>query len=269
MEPWIDSAQLVVLGGHGVVGRWPGVLLVLGTDADAAELIGLLGDGEAPRPEVIRERVESFDESIPVALVIEQVGTENVWVLAKGIDCYSDGVPVGTNGETIAIESWLAIGTTEPRFRPHRSVSLARGLVPGRGVVLYRSTGETSETGGGVVASLEPSRLQRFVTFDDGLRYLLDKKYLLGREVNADSSVASIVLTDADNTVSRAHAELAVEDERVYLTDLGSTNGTHLLDPATAEWSRLVPNVPTVLAAGSRVAVGGRQFVYDLEVDGA
>lgn len=47
------------------------------------------------------------------------------------------------------------------------------------------------------------------------------KSYVIGRK-------GQIQLLD--KTTSSKHAELAFMDDRLYLTDLGSTNGTYLVD---------------------------------------
>lgn len=53
-----------------------------------------------------------------------------------------------------------------------------------------------------------------------------------------------------DGTVSRRHAQIAVEGGQVTVTDLGSTNGTQV------NGNRLAPNTPTVLSPGDTVRFG-------------
>jgi pSer/pThr/pTyr-binding forkhead associated (FHA) protein len=54
----------------------------------------------------------------------------------------------------------------------------------------------------------------------------------------------------AERGVSRKHAHLSVEDNRLLLTDLDSLNGTYL------RGIRLAPHVPTVLRKGDQILLG-------------
>lgn len=60
----------------------------------------------------------------------------------------------------------------------------------------------------------------------------------------------------ADDSVSKIHARLEYEMGGWRLTDLGSTNGTYV------EGVRLAPNVPTPLAYGSSVRLGGMALQF-------
>lgn len=53
-----------------------------------------------------------------------------------------------------------------------------------------------------------------------------------------------------DRGVSREHARLHVEDGRIYITDLGSTNGTFLAG------DQLQPNQPVMLRKGDELLLG-------------
>lgn len=53
-----------------------------------------------------------------------------------------------------------------------------------------------------------------------------------------------------DRGVSRAHAKIHLENEQLYVTDLGSTNGTYL------GGNRLTPNEPTMLRKGDELLLG-------------
>ena len=76
--------------------------------------------------------------------------------------------------------------------------------------------------------------------------------YLVGRSAEAD-----IVLADA--TVSRLHAELVrAADGTWYLTDRGSTGGTHRLD--AGGW---VPIVQGFVRPGDRLRLGGLECTLD------
>lgn len=53
-----------------------------------------------------------------------------------------------------------------------------------------------------------------------------------------------------DRGVSREHAQIHIAGDTVYLTDLGSTNGTHL------RGERLEPRVATALQKGNEILLG-------------
>jgi hypothetical protein len=53
-----------------------------------------------------------------------------------------------------------------------------------------------------------------------------------------------------DRGVSRAHARLHIEGRKLYVTDLGSTNGTYISN------KKLTPNKPQVLRKGEDLMLG-------------
>ncbi|MEL6524583.1 MAG: FHA domain-containing protein, partial [Chloroflexota bacterium] len=53
-----------------------------------------------------------------------------------------------------------------------------------------------------------------------------------------------------DRGVSRVHAQLHYEGGKVFITDLGSTNGTFVSN------ERLEPKTPTVLRKGDELLLG-------------
>ena len=102
------------------------------------------------------------------------------------------------------------------------------------------------------------------MVFDDGTTFTLDRSYLIGREPEPDdTSLTALVATDVDQTVSRSHAELVLDDWDVSLCDLGSTNGTFVWRVDQQRWEPVLPNRPVAITAGTRVAVGRRTFVYE------
>ena len=70
-------------------------------------------------------------------------------------------------------------------------------------------------------------------------------------------SVPGVVLTGADLSVSRVHAEIRVEGDRVSVVDRGSTNGTHLRRAGTGAVQRLDPHAAVEIAHGDTIAFGG------------
>lgn len=272
-QSWIDAAQVVVQPGGGLVGRWPGVVLVFGASSNIQDTIDLLlaGNDPCPSPEVLRDRVEIMDSSRPIAVVLEQADADRLWVYAAGVSCFAmDGEQLADGGVVVdAAPLMIGVSTTPDAEMLHQALGLVVGLVPGGGVAIGLGSSNPIEGGSGSevpkpATANGPPHLGK-VVFDDGSEYSLESSYVIGRDsaVDLPEGFRSIVLTDAEVTISRAHAEIEVRDQSVVLTDLGSTNGTHILDPATNQWSRLVPNVPALLELGARVAVGGRQFVLE------
>jgi len=100
-----------------------------------------------------------------------------------------------------------------------------------------------------------------FVVFDDGTTVAVDRPYVIGRQ--PPSSVdAALVIDDHEHSVSRTHARLRPAGGLVAISDAGSSNGTHLWDPAASSWRRLPAGRETVLPPETYVAVGRRVFVY-------
>jgi pSer/pThr/pTyr-binding forkhead associated (FHA) protein len=77
--------------------------------------------------------------------------------------------------------------------------------------------------------------------------------YKLGRFEFSSPNVRTVDLTPygaADRGVSREHAQLHLEGEKLYITDLGSTNGTYV------RATRLNPNEATLLSKGEEILLG-------------
>jgi hypothetical protein len=104
-----------------------------------------------------------------------------------------------------------------------------------------------------------------FIVFDDGSTYGLDRSYVIGREPRPpeDSSAQLLVLRDNNETLSRTHAGLRLDDWSVQLVDLGSTNGTYVWDPNGERWNQLAPGDAVTLRSGDTVALGRRTFVFE------
>jgi adenylate cyclase len=82
-----------------------------------------------------------------------------------------------------------------------------------------------------------------------------DRPFRIGRDEKCDA-----VLTDTD--VSRKHAMLQrTEDDRYYLSDLGSINGTHLNSTRISK--------PTIVKTGDRISIGDYHFLFFQETEGA
>jgi hypothetical protein len=104
------------------------------------------------------------------------------------------------------------------------------------------------------------------LVLDDGTSYALDTDYLVGRSPGAPDEVAGRAVRPLridDTRASRQHARISLEEWDVMITDLGSVNGTFVLNPRDSQWTRLVMNQPARLEPGGRVAIGGTGIVFE------
>jgi pSer/pThr/pTyr-binding forkhead associated (FHA) protein len=80
-----------------------------------------------------------------------------------------------------------------------------------------------------------------------------NRHYRLGRfelGIVRDDEIDLTPYGAIDRGVSRLHAQLHLEKDKLYITDLGSTNGTYL------NGTRLSPDEPTLLRKGDDVLLG-------------
>lgn len=117
-------------------------------------------------------------------------------------------------------------------------------------------------------ASEEPSGIVRrgaagtVLTFDTGQREIVAaySTVALGRAPSATGGEDQlIVVTDSSTTISKNHARWEEDRSGVWVTDLGSTNGTELIfvDGRTAV---LTPGVRTSAQGVARIRLGDRTF---------
>ena len=79
----------------------------------------------------------------------------------------------------------------------------------------------------------------------------LNEPVILGRFTNPESHCINLTDFQAhQHGISREHCRLAREDERLIVTDLGSTNGTLLND------ERLLPHRRYIVCHGDRLILG-------------
>ncbi|TPW76743.1 FHA domain-containing protein [Schumannella sp. 10F1B-5-1] len=105
-----------------------------------------------------------------------------------------------------------------------------------------------------------PGRAQVVLAFDTGQneRSRIPAALVLGRSPSADDDTEiPVTVRDPESTVSKAHARLELSRSGTWLTDLGSTNGTFLLDE-TGEAERLAPGARTAVDDGMRFRLGSR-----------
>jgi diguanylate cyclase (GGDEF)-like protein len=81
----------------------------------------------------------------------------------------------------------------------------------------------------------------------------LGKKYLIDSELTIGRDQGNHIWVDLDN-VSRRHARVLGKNGRMFLEDLGSTNGTYLNDQEVLQ--------PSPLRSGDLIKVGGSIFKF-------
>jgi hypothetical protein len=101
---------------------------------------------------------------------------------------------------------------------------------------------------------------------DDGVRTPLDRPYVFGRDPDRDDAVSrgaatGIVVADPDNTISRVHTYLWVNQNGVYVRDANSSNGTFIAAPGAQDWDRL-GDQPAELPVGWSMRIGRRIFTH-------
>jgi hypothetical protein len=104
------------------------------------------------------------------------------------------------------------------------------------------------------------------LVLDDESALELSADYVVGRDPTQDPSVAAgeaRPLCINDPQVSRIHARVHLDGWRVFVTDLGSVNGTRIRPPGKRSDQALEPHVPVPLQSGTRVFVGRQGFRYD------
>jgi len=70
-----------------------------------------------------------------------------------------------------------------------------------------------------------------------------------------------------NQTVSRQHAVLTLEGDKIRVEDLGSSTGTAVLDRHSG-WSRVQPNFPVSVSIGTRVRFGGVETTSTIDTQG-
>lgn len=121
---------------------------------------------------------------------------------------------------------------------------------------------------GGVLVEGERPPLG-WLLMDNGATYLLDDNLVLGREPGTSGGARTgtpkpIRVLDESSQLSRRHIELRLVDWEVHLIDLGSANGTFVMDPNYGNREMQVPpHQPIPLAPGAHVRIGGRHFLFE------
>lgn len=103
---------------------------------------------------------------------------------------------------------------------------------------------------------------QLLLTLDTGQRaqFPVPLALNLGRKPDPSDPADQLwIVHDPDSSVSKTHLRIESRGDSVWLTDLGSTNGSALLDE-TGEASPLPQGVRVRLEGGTRVKIGDRSF---------
>lgn len=108
------------------------------------------------------------------------------------------------------------------------------------------------------------ARISPFVTLvlDDDQAQQVDTSLLIGRRPDnrtGEEAHPLFAWTDLSRTLSKSHALVTWSGTLLWVTDLGSANGTTLVT-ATGERRPLLPGQPTAAAPGWRVELGDRHF---------
>lgn len=110
-----------------------------------------------------------------------------------------------------------------------------------------------------------PSSPRGALVTEDGLSYPLDRPYVLGRNPSGDESVraaaATPILIERDRLVSRVHAFVAPDRDKVFVREAPATSGTFFAAPDSERWSR-VGTLPIELQPGWRLRINDFLLTY-------
>ncbi|WP_283134511.1 FHA domain-containing protein [Rhizohabitans arisaemae] len=112
-----------------------------------------------------------------------------------------------------------------------------------------------------------PRPVLGYLVSDDGAAHVLDGDYVVGRAPHADHKVRggqarALITAEGDPTVADAHADVELDQWDVVVTDRGHATGTFLREQDSTSWIRLTPHETFAMQSGTRIRVGGREFVY-------
>ncbi|MBN9612315.1 MAG: FHA domain-containing protein, partial [Actinobacteria bacterium] len=98
----------------------------------------------------------------------------------------------------------------------------------------------------------------------DGTAFPLHRSNVLGRRPKADGAsddAQLVALSDPSRVLSRSHALVEIDKDELWVTDLGSTNGTDVLDSQGAI-TECAPRSPRLITADQRLSLGGREVSF-------
>jgi hypothetical protein len=185
---------------------------------------------------------------------------------ARGTSSLEHSSSVSHTGVTVAGSPDPVAVTPAPA--PPVVIAPAPGAIPASGTVPASGIVPTPVEDEGPKA---PSQGSVLLVFDTGQRETLHMPAVanLGRKPAAtDAGDQLISVTDSEGTVSKTHLRLEHSRGRTWVTDLGSTNGSDLIED-DGEVTPLVKGQRTAVQDGSRVRIGNRTFTVSVLLDGA
>ena len=93
------------------------------------------------------------------------------------------------------------------------------------------------------------------LTLSDGQQFALGPGIVIGRDPIAHEGDRAIRVDDPNHSLSKTHAQFHVQADRLWVTDLHSTNGTAVCSPA-GDHTICVPGAAMALEVGSTVQAG-------------
>lgn len=109
-----------------------------------------------------------------------------------------------------------------------------------------------------------------WLLLDTGEVFSLDADIVIGRVASSrpeglqPGEPKTIALVDDTDTISRRHLEIRLVDWDVFVVDLGSINGTYVVDRGIgAVEMQVPPKQPRRLAPGARIRLGNRVLTFE------
>lgn len=93
------------------------------------------------------------------------------------------------------------------------------------------------------------------IELDDGSRHCCAASVVLGRAPAAAEDEQALPISDATRSISKTHLRVEWTKGNLYVTDLGSTNGSAVLD-ANGDEQDLDPHAPRIVEPGARILMG-------------
>jgi putative drug exporter of the RND superfamily len=169
---------------------------------------------------------------------------------------------------------------------------LSGGTVPGQGAVIWSTPAAPApkpaprpvQAAAALPAAVVPDRVpdaplvapprpKRWVFLDDNSRFEIDRNCVIGRAPHWSDGVKRglrpIRIDDHSGEMSRAHVEVRIIGDDVFVVDRNSTNGVFVREPAQQSWTRLAPWQPATWRPGAYIQIGGRILRLHVATDGA
>lgn len=105
--------------------------------------------------------------------------------------------------------------------------------------------------------------IRRLLVIDGNARHALGARVLVGRSPSADAGETAVSVADLSRLMSKTHLLLENSAEgRLFVTDLGSTNGTRLETTGSATPLRLPAHTRTELDTSSVLRIGEHTLAF-------